>query len=408
MSGYVILEIIICLAFIYLLYSLLATIVVEIIAGMFRLRARNLRFALRRMLQDGRDPDLGLYDKIVSYLFPRWYERSLMQAFFNHPHIKYLGKGKFYVTPSYLDPADFSQAMIEILSSQNGTSELQSIENALDYFPDFDKKQTYSPDEWNDFQQQLKSSPDQKAFIENWIRQFSEREQKELIEFDLAELNKLKIKLETAGESDKMKIVSDWKNQLRPELEIEPETRVQLSVLYKNAGGDLNKFRELLEGWFNSVMDRSKGWYKQWISKINFTVGLAIAVTFNLDTIQIFSELKTDTAKRDAILLQAENATAEDMEMLSDSLYHYTTSLNQTLAGVDSGTADADYSLGLQLFGWFLTALAISFGAPFWFDLLNKFMKLRTSVGVPKADPPALQEKKAARSAADIHPQAKG
>jgi hypothetical protein len=35
----------------------------------------------------------------------------------------------------------------------------------------------------------------------------------------------------------------------------------------------------------------------------------------------------------------------------------------------------------LQLFpGWLITALAISLGAPFWFDLLNKFMVVRSTV----------------------------
>lgn len=30
--------------------------------------------------------------------------------------------------------------------------------------------------------------------------------------------------------------------------------------------------------------------------------------------------------------------------------------------------------------GWLLTALAISLGAPFWFDLLNKFIVIRSAV----------------------------
>ena len=30
--------------------------------------------------------------------------------------------------------------------------------------------------------------------------------------------------------------------------------------------------------------------------------------------------------------------------------------------------------------GWILTALAISLGAPFWFDLLNKFIVIRSAV----------------------------
>lgn len=31
-------------------------------------------------------------------------------------------------------------------------------------------------------------------------------------------------------------------------------------------------------------------------------------------------------------------------------------------------------------FGWLLTAFAISLGAPFWFDLLNKFIVIRSAV----------------------------
>jgi hypothetical protein len=42
--------------------------------------------------------------------------------------------------------------------------------------------------------------------------------------------------------------------------------------------------------------------------------------------------------------------------------------------------------------GWLLTALAISLGAPFWFDLLNKFINLRAVVNRPeKGDKPERQ-----------------
>jgi hypothetical protein len=36
--------------------------------------------------------------------------------------------------------------------------------------------------------------------------------------------------------------------------------------------------------------------------------------------------------------------------------------------------------------GWIITALALSLGAPFWFDLLNKLMKLRGAVATPTSD----------------------
>jgi hypothetical protein len=40
-----------------------------------------------------------------------------------------------------------------------------------------------------------------------------------------------------------------------------------------------------------------------------------------------------------------------------------------------------------HLFGWLLTALAISLGAPFWFDLLNKFIVIRSTVKPKEKSP---------------------
>jgi len=36
--------------------------------------------------------------------------------------------------------------------------------------------------------------------------------------------------------------------------------------------------------------------------------------------------------------------------------------------------------------GWILSALAISLGAPFWFDMLNKIMKLRSTGVKPEKE----------------------
>ena len=30
--------------------------------------------------------------------------------------------------------------------------------------------------------------------------------------------------------------------------------------------------------------------------------------------------------------------------------------------------------------GWFLTAIAMTLGAPFWFDMLNQFMVVRSTI----------------------------
>ena len=38
-----------------------------------------------------------------------------------------------------------------------------------------------------------------------------------------------------------------------------------------------------------------------------------------------------------------------------------------------------------KLVGWIITALAVSLGAPFWFDMLNKLNSLRSTGIKPKA-----------------------
>ena len=43
---------------------------------------------------------------------------------------------------------------------------------------------------------------------------------------------------------------------------------------------------------------------------------------------------------------------------------------------------EAKYT-GWTILGWLITAFAISLGAPFWFDLLNKLMQVRNSVAIP-------------------------
>jgi hypothetical protein len=42
--------------------------------------------------------------------------------------------------------------------------------------------------------------------------------------------------------------------------------------------------------------------------------------------------------------------------------------------------------------GWLITAFAVSLGAPFWFDLLNKFVNVRASGKAPEEAPKSPKE----------------
>ena len=90
------LNIVISLVFVYLLYSLFATILMEVISSVFALRAYNLRKALRTMLTNG---EQNYYDEYLA-----------KDSLFKQLSGKLNGKSS---PPSYLNPKNFSLMMME-------------------------------------------------------------------------------------------------------------------------------------------------------------------------------------------------------------------------------------------------------------------------------------------------------
>ena len=62
---------------------------------------------------------------------------------------------------------------------------------------------------------------------------------------------------------------------------------------------------------------------------------------------------------------------------------------------------------GLKLFGWLITAAAVSLGAPFWFDLLQKIVQIRRSVRPAESAPATAPSGKAAEPATGAAPAAR-
>src|SRR6478609_5923204 len=143
MVGNVALDVVIGLIFIYLLYSLYATIIMEIISSIFALRARNLRYAIARMLMDEEKhhwPLSSLFRFITSMgrvlgSSPNLTYPTLFEKFINQPNIKYLGSGGMRNSPSYIAQEDFSKALIESLRIEDPElSVLASIQEGLQRF----------------------------------------------------------------------------------------------------------------------------------------------------------------------------------------------------------------------------------------------------------------------------------
>jgi hypothetical protein len=460
------LDVFIGLIFIFLIYSLLATIVQEIIANKLAFRSKVLEKAILRMLEDGKTNTRSrLLDRVSAF----WHmfgkpnllkDKTIASWFYAHPLIKYLGEDNFYSKPAYITPQNFSKVIIDLLQGiDTGTGNTQNINTSVTN----------------------------------------------------GSIYKLPIDLEADKNNRAVMAILRQQNnnaKINPldTVTINKDTALFLRSLWAESGADVEKFKGKLEQWFNDTMDRASGWYKRYTQYILLIIGFAIAVTFNADAIAIYkiiskdknareqlvqlatnkkdaygriiTEIK-DTVKsnsdsmlvtRDSILNKAYQVVSDDAnaagqilglgkpwkdtcQMWEDSVdngfqrrfdsvrmviklidaerpdkQRSRDSLQKMMEGKNAAIAtltkkirdsldkvNADTLLTIAVFkkmdafrnrceyinsqcaqtwfkysprqaggaetflGWLITALAVSLGAPFWFDLLNKVMKLRTA-----------------------------
>ncbi|MHA6890846.1 hypothetical protein [Ralstonia pseudosolanacearum] len=152
-----------------------------------------------------------------------------------------------------------------------------------------------------------------------------------------------------------------------------------LSALLTQANGNLSQFQRDVEHWFDDAMDRVSGIYKRRAHNFLLIFGIAIAFGGNIDTIAIAQTLWTSTAARVQVAAAAQQATAGAKG--ADSLAPGATAQLADLPipiGWHDKPSESSVILA-KIVGCLITALAISLGAPFWFDTLQKFLNLRTT-----------------------------
>jgi hypothetical protein len=196
-----------------------------------------------------------------------------------------------------------------------------------------------------------------------------------------------------------------------------PDKHLQqaLLALVDAAEDDTQQLLTNIERWYDSVMDRVSGWYKRYTQSMIFAIALVIAVFLNLDSLAIGHSLLHDKAQRDVILTAAQTYLQKLPEGTSpgdeDSITYYLDQLQNTSLplgwqlcdAATTPTCDPTRALSPQnpwqwfahlthLPGWLLTAFAVTFGAPFWFDLLNKFMVIRSTVKPHEKSPEEASE----------------
>lgn len=168
-----------------------------------------------------------------------------------------------------------------------------------------------------------------------------------------------------------------------------PPSNVRDAILLAaaSAGSDIDKLRSAIASWFDDAMDRLSGVYKRVMQWTSLAVGLAIAVTVNADTIAVASGIWHDTGLRNEIVAAADKIAAPTAAALTTSLDQVETDLRPFPIGwtaATSGWRNSFFGIMGKLVGLLMTGLALSLGAPFWFDILTRFVNLRGAGAKPE------------------------
>lgn len=158
-----------------------------------------------------------------------------------------------------------------------------------------------------------------------------------------------------------------------------PNVSRALLVMIDASGNDMARIRESFEEWFNNSMDRVAGWYKRRIQVMIFVIAIVSSSMLNLDTINIATRLATDTALSSALAATAQEYAKQNTLPMADLKQNIDSLSLGIPIGWDTAPANG-YKWLLKIAGLLASALAATLGAPFWFDLLNRFITLRSSI----------------------------
>jgi hypothetical protein len=213
----------------------------------------------------------GTWSSIKSFFIKKTV-KTVHDRFYNHPIIKNYGQNSVFNKPSYLGNKNFSTILIETLKSidpyaQNIPADFATLKKVLDDFNTIDPEDKHS----------LVYTP------------------------------------ATGTASDGTPETAP----VTPESpRLDKETHNILMLHMMEAGGDIDVFRSRLEQWFSDTMDRVTGWYKKNTHYWLFGIGLFLAFTLNIDTIEISNYLSKNKTASDQLAKMGEAALASN-----DSVY---------------------------------------------------------------------------------------
>jgi hypothetical protein len=152
---------------------------------------------------------------------------------------------------------------------------------------------------------------------------------------------------------------------------------------------------ERCAGWFDNAMSRLSGTYKRWIKLISFFIALLVAGLLNADPIHL-ADVLWERQPVAAQLAKIPVPVAKDGTPAGTEAQAILKEIEAVgpLLGWNGFESDPRWQepskFALMLLGWIIAAGAALFGAPFWFDVLQRFVQLRGTGRPPRESAPAI------------------
>ena len=379
MFNNVALDVVIGLVFVFLLYSLFATVVVEIIATKLGLRARNLKEAVDRMLNDeDDDPNsyarrFWLIDKLArlsdSMRLLKNPKNPIVDRFYDHPEIKYLGSSGVFKNPSSFKAVSFSKTLLYLLNGA-GPMDKERIDNELrNVAPKILGPQTtqYVLSLWEDSHGDIVKF---KLQLEAWF----ERTMEQATEWYK---RKIRIVLLVLG------FMLAWM------------FNADTFVIIRKLANDKSAREQMVQMATSYIQNNPR------TAPANDTVSPGtVSLDVKLDSLlAVQKRLQADMQNANS-LLGAGSWLPDSISINFDEENKriYPVRIESDILPGDQKNATSPYTLhfdggdkwryffrilGKHFWGFLVFAIAISLGATFWFDLLNKLIRLRTSIKQP-------------------------
>jgi hypothetical protein len=153
---------------------------------------------------------------------------------------------------------------------------------------------------------------------------------------------------------------------------VNPQLNRLLNGIFDQTAGNLGKMRDELAAWFDNSMDRVGGVYKRKTQMWSFGIALIIAIALNVSSIGVGQALWLRPMMAKTIGPTPGMTPADALTLLGN--------LGFPIGWSHTAFENLWTWNGLEMVaGWLITAAATLFGAPFWFDMLQQFVRLKGS-----------------------------